>query len=403
MRIAMITWEYPPHVVGGLGTYAGALVPALRAAGHDVQVFAAFRGHAAPQSQGVHWTTPLDLSPTYPHVFDAQATGWGPFFGELYATNLLWADALRRADDAAPFDVVAVHDWLAAPAALILRDRLRGRLAFHVHSTEWGRQAQSPSPVVLHWEEAVGRQADAVITVSNAMRADLIAHGWTRSRVHAIWNGVDTRTYAPDSPGREAVRARYGLDEGAPVALFIGRLTAVKGVLQLAQAWPAVAARSPAARLIVLGSGELEGAVRETLAAAGVADTVILRTEFVSEGERIAHYLAGDVAVLPSTYEPFGIVGVEAMACGRPAVVGARGVVGLREQIVPAGPDQSGLHVNGHDPADIAWGLHEALSNLGRLRRWGASARARAAAAFTWERVAAATLEVYAGITAAAS
>ena len=175
----------------------------------------------------------------------------------------------------------------------------------------------------------------------------------------------------------------------------------MKGALQLAQAWPAVVARNPEARLIVLGTGELEGDIRGALKAAGVSETVVVRSEFVSEGERIAHYLAADLVVLPSTYEPFGIVGIEAMACGRPAVVGAHGVAGLREQIVPQGRDQSGLHVNGNDPADIAWGLNEALSDRARLSRWGANARRRAETLFTWGQAAEKTAAVYAEVVAA--
>lgn len=395
MRIALVVWEYPPHVVGGLGTYAGAMAGALRAAGPRVDVFAAIREHQPPDTDDTHWVRPLDLSPTYPHVFDPGAAGWGPFFGELYATNVLWADAVRRANAASPYDVIAIHDWLSAPAGLLLRQVVDCPLVFHVHSTERGRRPRAPSPMVDGWEETLAQQADAVVTVSHAMREDLLGRGWPVERVHAVWNGVDVRAYHPESPGGAAVRARYGLDETTPVVLFIGRLTAVKGVLPLAQGWPSVVAQHPEARLIVLGDGELEDAVRETFERTGTMETVVMRAEFVSEGERIAHYLASDLVVLPSTYEPFGIVGIEAMACGRPAVVGAHGLVGFREQIIPSGPEQCGLHVNSNDPADIAWGLNEALSDLDRLRRWGANARRRTEATFTWEQSAAATLRVY--------
>ncbi len=397
----MVVWEYPPHVVGGLGTYAGAMAPALRAAGHHVDVFAAIRSGVPPPSPGVYWARPPNLEPTYEGVFDHGAAAWGPFFGELYGTNVLWADAVRRQHTEEPYDLVAIHDWLSAPAGLMLGTELDCPLVFHVHSVERGRQPDAPSPIVSGWENRMAHQAQAVITVSEAMRTDVVAHGWPVERVRMVWNGIDPHTYHPDSPGGPAVRARYGIESDRPVVLFIGRLIAVKGALQLAQAWPAVVARNPEARLIVLGTGELEGDIRGALKAAGVSETVVVRSEFVSEGERIAHYLAADLVVLPSTYEPFGIVGIEAMACGRPAVVGAHGVAGLREQIVPQGRDQSGLHVNGNDPADIAWGLNEALSDRARLSRWGANARRRAETLFTWGQAAEKTAAVYAEVVAA--
>ena len=113
------------------------------------------------------------------------------------------------------------------------------------------------------------------------------------------------------------------------MALFIGRLTEVKGVRQLAAAWGAVATQRAGAWLVVLGAGELEQELRETFARSEGADRVVMRTEFIDEEERIAHYAASDVVVVPSTYEPFGLVAAEAMACGKPAVVGAQGVVGF--------------------------------------------------------------------------
>ena len=395
MRIAIVTWEYPPHVVGGLGTYAGAMVAALRAAGHEVEVFAALRATDPDPADGTHGVRPLDLTPLYPSLLSGEAQAWGPLLGELAATNVLWADRVRQRHSQDPFDVVAIHDWLAAPAGLVLVPLLDVPLVFHVHSTERGRRPVASSPIVQSWELTMGHTAAAVVTVSEAMREDLVAHGWPADRVHAVWNGVDHRRYHPDAPGGPEVRDRYSIPAAAPVALFIGRLTEVKGVRQLAAAWGAVAAQRAGAWLVVLGAGELEQELRETFARSEGADRVVMRTEFIGEEERIAHYAASDVVVVPSTYEPFGLVAAEAMACGKPAVVGAQGVVGFREQVVAGGPEQTGLHVNGGDPDDIAWGLSESLLDRDRLAVWGANARARAASVFTWERSASATVAVY--------
>ena len=125
---------------------------------------------------------------------------------------------------------------------------------------------------------------------------------------------------------------------------------------------------------MALGTGDQDDEIRGLVGQLGVEDSVTLRTEWVSEDERIAHFAAADLVVLPSTYEPFGIVCLEAMACGKPVVVGARGVVGFREQVLNFGTDQCGLHVNGADLGGHCLGdrrgaeRRQADASLGRER-----------------------------------
>ena len=103
----------------------------------------------------------------------------------------------------------------------------------------------------------------------------------------------------------------------------------------------------------------------------GIHDKVIFRTEFVSEEERIRHYAAADIVVLPSLYEPFGIVCTEAMSMAKPTVVGARGTNGMREQIIPSGEKQCGIHINPFEPKDIAWGIIQVLQLQDKGRAMG--------------------------------
>ena len=409
MRIAFHCWEFPPTIVGGLGTYAQCVTEALAALDQDLLVW-------APEQDWPHTVPPVtsprirvrrvplfDATPAFPYVVNDEMRAWGRFFSDVWLFSLLAAAETRRAEG---LDLIAIQDWLSGPAGLILAAERKVPLVFHVHSTEWGRQPGGGAAAVHHFEGALGHEADAVITVSDAMREDLIAHGWRAEKIHAVWNGVDPARYRPDAvaPARAtAIRDRYGIGAAEPLILFVGRMTQVKGVQTLVEAMPEVVARSPNARLVILGRGELEDPVRRRVAELGLERNVLLRYEFVNEEERIAHYAACDLAVFPSTYEPFGIVSLEALAMGKPAVVGARGVVGFREQVVASGAEQSGLHVDGGSAGDIAWALSEALSDLGRLRRWGANGRRRVLSHFTWEHAARKTLAVYqetAGFTA---
>jgi glycogen(starch) synthase len=116
---------------------------------------------------------------------------------------------------------------------------------------------------------------------------------------------------------------------------------------------------------------------------------------FVPEEERILHYGACDIAVFPSLYEPFGIVSLEAMALEKPVVVGAKGISGFRDQVNPSGPDQTGVHVDGGNSADIAWGINSLLDDMEKARRMGKRGRRRVEKYFTWDKIAECTSRIY--------
>ena len=177
--------------------------------------------------------------------------------------------------------------------------------------------------------------------------------------------------------------------------LFVGRLTWVKSVRNLLQAMPLVLKEYPNTKLVILGKGEEQVDIQETADRMNIKDNIIYRFDFVSEKERILHYAASDVCVFPSIYEPFGIVSLEAMAMEKPVVVGAHGVVGFKEQVVNGGPDRNGVHINGEDPADIAWGIKEMLRDPEKTKNWGENGRRRVLEYFTWRKVAEETLKIY--------
>jgi glycosyltransferase involved in cell wall biosynthesis len=177
--------------------------------------------------------------------------------------------------------------------------------------------------------------------------------------------------------------------------LFLGRLTWVKGVRNLVQAMPLVLKNHPKTKLVILGKGEEQKDVLEMAHRLDISDRVTCCFEFVPEDERILHYAAADACIFPSVYEPFGIVSLEAMSMAKPVIVGAQGVVGFREQVISSGPEQNGVHVNGNDPADIAWGINEVLKDPEKAKQWGLNGRQRVIQYFTWRKAAEQTLGVY--------
>jgi glycosyltransferase involved in cell wall biosynthesis len=176
---------------------------------------------------------------------------------------------------------------------------------------------------------------------------------------------------------------------------FLGRLTWVKGIRNLIQAMPSILNEYPKTKLVILGRGEEQKDIDETARRLGIENNVICCFDFVPEEERILHYVAADICVFPSVYEPFGIVSLEAMAMAKPVIVGAHGVVGFREQVINSGPEQNGIHVNGENPSDIAWGVKEALKDPEKAKIWGKNGRKRVLRYFTWKQVAEQTIQIY--------
>ncbi|MEM3730733.1 MAG: glycosyltransferase family 4 protein [Candidatus Bathyarchaeia archaeon] len=408
MRIGFFVWEYPPALVGGLGTYAEYITREFVSMGHDVTVFTLNPGNLKTREivKGVEVHRPLivNASNIFPMFVIDDLKKWGTnirMFNDIFIYNILSAAKFINSmlkKEGYNYDIVCVHDWLSSIAGILIKNETTIPVAFHVHSTEWGRSGGQGSGVVSHLEWETAQRADRIITVSHAMQEDLIRHGWPKSKISVVWNGVDPHRYNPKNvrpEDVEAIRSRYGIKPNEKMLLFLGRLTWVKGVRNLVQAMPMVLEEHPEAKLVILGKGEQQNDIVETANRLGISSKVACKFDFVPEKERILHYAAADVCVFPSTYEPFGIVSLEAMAMAKPLVVGAQGVVGFREQVVPFGPDQNGVHVNGGNPADIAWGIKEVLSDPIRARRWGENGRRRVLQYFTWRKVAEQTLQIY--------
>jgi glycosyltransferase involved in cell wall biosynthesis len=408
LRIGFFVWEYPPKLVGGLGTYAEYITREFVELGHDVSVFTVNPGDLKTREvlKGVEAHRPLiaDASNIFPMFVADDLKKWGTnirFFNDIFIHNILSAtkfinDLIKKEDYS--FNIVCVHDWLSSVAGLIIKNETEIPVVFHVHSTEWGRSGEQGSRVVSHLEWATAQEADRIITVSHAMRDDLTRHGWPRSKISVVWNGVDPERYDPKNckpRDIEKIREKYGIQKDWKMLLFLGRLTWVKSVRNLVQAMPIVLEEYPKTKLVILGKGEEQKDIVETASRLGVKDKIMYRFEFVPEDERILHYAAADVCIFPSIYEPFGIVSLEAMAMAKPVVVGAQGVVGFREQVVSSGQNQSGIHVNGGDPADIAWGIKETLKDPQRAEAWGKNGRKRVLEYFTWRKAAEQTLEIY--------
>ncbi|MCJ7631959.1 glycosyltransferase family 4 protein [Candidatus Bathyarchaeota archaeon] len=410
MKIAFFVVEYYPRIIGGLGTYAVELTRQYAEQGHDVVVFTLNPGrqlltHELWRGIFIHRPQITDLSSVFPLFVTEDLRKWGEnlqSFCDVFSYNHLSAtkfvNGLIRKEQE-KYDIVAVHDWLSAPSGLIVKKELpQMPVVYHVHSTEQQRSQSQGSEVIRFFERQMADTADTVVTVSYAMKDYIGSIGYPKEKIRVAWNGVDPDKYSFASvklSEMETLKQKYKIKPGERVLLFVGRLTRVKGVANLVQAMPQVLSVFPKTRLVILGVGEEYADLVQLTIRLGIADIVTFRTEFVPEHERIVHYAMSDVCVFPSITEPFGIVCLEAMAMGKPVVVGARGISGFREQVIPSDPGRTGIHVNAEDVNDISWGLKEALIDPEQAMKWGQNAVKRIQQYFTWKDVAENTLNIY--------
>lgn len=407
MNILYFSYEFPPHFVGGLGTYAYEMTRRFARLGHSVTVFSKNPGDAITRDlyEGVEVHRPLlaDVTDLLPVIVPEDVKRWPVKaqndFAEVFMYNILAATKtinLLVRSDKRNFDVVVAHDWLSAIAGMTCKKTLNKPLVLHFHATEHGRTGDG-SPTIKTIEQMAGKDAEAIITVSYAMRDELISLGHDEGKIRVLWNGVDNKKYDPAKFSEEKIRAfRKKIGAGdAPLILFIGRLTWAKGADTLVHAVPVILREVPNAKLVLIGKGKQEGMIKYLVEHLGIQDKVILKFEYVSEKDRLLYYAASDLVVIPSKYEPFGIVCTEAMSMGKPVIVGATGTSGLREQVVSWGPNRCGAHVNPYDPYDIAKFTIEFLKDENLRKELGKNARKRVLEEFTLDKVAAETVGIY--------
>lgn len=400
MLIAYFSLEFPPRIFGGLGVYADYISRELAALGQKIFVFTLGDGELKRRQTrrgiSIFREAALPMRDGWEPFLSARTHAWGEgvnFLFDLMSYNQLAAASLR---DNGPFDLCVAHDWLGLPGAMAAKRSEDLPLIYHVHSLEVGRET-APNQQIVEMEIKGACLADGIITVSLAMKEQLASLGIPKDKIEVCYHGVETDVFSPSKvkPKKiEELREKYGIKEGDEVILFVGRLEAVKGVIPLLEAMSKVLAEHPRAKLLVVGKGTLEDQVMAM--AEPLGESVKVVTDFLDLDSKIHHYALADLCVFPSFYEPFGIVGVEAAAMEKPAVVGASGISGLREIVDnPSSERPTGVHVNPHDPGDIAWGINLILEEPEWRREWGKNGRAKCLDLFNWPRAAKETLDIY--------
>ena len=386
MRVLTFSWEYPPVIEGGLARHVRRLSEQLVAGGVEVHVVTRGDEHPAPAQER--------------HGVIVHRVAQDPFPCDVDAF-LLWVARMNAAmtqlgaelADALEPDLVHSHDWLVADAARATARRAQRPWIVTVHATEHGRHQgwvrSHPQSVIHGAERAMVRDADHVITCSRYMR-DHVAEvfGISPSRITALQNGIDARELEPVADDLPALRARFAAP-GERLVLLVGRLVHEKG-FHVALDALAPLIRDASVRFVVAGTGTAEAELRRQSRRLGLHR----RGMFLGwVGDDMLHslYRVADLCIVPSIYEPFGIVALEAMASGCLCVVADTG--GLSE-VVP-GDGTVGLRFPSQDTAALRAILARVLGDEALRARLTAAAREHVLA-FDWGQVARATRELYA-------
>jgi len=382
--VLTLSWEYPPVVEGGLARHVAGLSAGLVRRDADVRVLT--RGaEAVPahtEDDGVVVQRVQRASP--PAGLDAFLAWVDELGDDLLAAGTAAAEVARP-------DVVHGHDWLVAGPAAALADALGVPYVTTVHATEHGRHQgwvqKHPQSHVHGVEAAMIDRADAVLVCSDFMRRHVLdVFGPDPDDVVVVRNGIDPVAAVDED---RVARLRDELaPAGEALVLCAGRLVYEKGWQVALSAFDrVVAAGAPPARLVIAGSGPHEAELHAQAAALDLGDRVRF-LGWTDDATLPALYRAADVCLVPSLYEPFGLVALEAMRGGCAVVAAATG--GLREVV----PEGTGVRVPPDDVRALAAALRRLLDDPA-LRRRLVRAGAEHAARFSWDDAAASSLDVY--------
>jgi alpha-maltose-1-phosphate synthase len=383
-RVALLTREFPPDVYGGAGVHVDYLSRELR---RRVDLAVHCWGEPRPEA----WVT--------------AHRAWDALARPLPEATALQALSIDLSMTAACRDVALVHShtWYANMAGHLAKLTWGVPHVATMHSLEplrpWKAEQLGGGYRVSSFCERAGLEAaDAVIAVSRGMRDDVLRcyPAVDPTRVHVIHNGVDADAYRPErSP---ATLRRYGVDPDRRYAIFVGRVTRQKGLSHLLEAALRLDRRHD--MVVCAGAadtGELAAEVARLAARVRAERGGLVWIDGIVPLPDLVHLLSGaTVFVCPSVYEPFGLVNLEAMACGT-AVVASR--VGGIPEIVVEGETGHLVEWDEHRPAAFAPALAarigELLDDPERARRMGQAGRRRVLDRFTWPVIADRTVELY--------
>ncbi|NMG11506.1 glycosyltransferase family 4 protein [Brasilonema sp. UFV-L1] len=383
MKILVLSWEFPPRIVGGIARHVAELYPELVKLGHEIHLITPEFGHApmyeiveglqvhrvpvAPSHDFFHWVVNLNES-------------IGHHGGKLILEE-------------GPFDIVHAHDWLVGDAAIALKHNFKVPLIATIHATEYGRYNGVHTAIqhyINHKEQLLAYNAWRIIVCTDYMRREVeraLHAPW--DKIDVIYNGIRPEKKRHHQDFHALDFRRQFAEDGEKIVYYVGRMTYEKGVSLLLSAAPKVLWEMGGdVKFVIIGGGNTDHLKKQAWDM-GIWDKCYF-TGFISDEYLDKFQTIADCAVFPSLYEPFGIVALESFASRVPVVVSDTG--GFPEVVQHT---KTGVVTYTNNPNSLAWGILEVLKNPG-YRQWLIdNAYEDLNRRFCWSKLAKETEDVY--------
>ena len=376
MKILMLTWEYPPRVVGGISRVVYDLSHRLIKDGHEVTVVT-YRDGEVPYYE--------DDKGVKVHRVDNYMIQPNNFIDWILQLNFNMVErASQIIAEQGKFDVIHAHDWLVANAAKTLKHSFDIPIVATIHATEAGRNSgirEANQKYINDTEWMLTYEANEVIVNSNYMKSEVQRlFGLPFEKINVVPNGVNLNKFT--GMDRDySFRRKYAMDN-EKIILFMGRLVYEKGVQNLIAAMPKVLASYHDAKLVIAGKGGMLDELKAQADYLGISNKVYF-AGYMNGKDVERMYKAADISVFPSTYEPFGIVALEGMLAERPIVVSDAGGLGeIVEHRV------TGMKSYCGNPNSIADSILELLFNPELCDNIVKNAKIKVKENYNWQKIA---------------
>lgn len=419
MKIASICHKYPPHVRGGLGRYMERMTQRLTEANHETMLITMnYPGEHQPVTHHAHQ---IIIRPTIPRWFrkllstDKHMPKLLMYFWlavHFLSFNLQAYGIVRKLYRTQGVDIIAIHDWMNSIVGILCAITLPIPVVFHIHTTEFtmtqaGKQTDRLK-LIYFAERLLGMVSHRVIVPSHEMRALLIQNGWEERKIYVVHHGYEDDGYQwfqslADEDRSQRItrlRAQLNIPQDHNILLFVGRLCTVKGIYDLIEAMPCVLAKSPNTHLVIVGTGLLGtsnwGAednqhVQTLIHDLGLESRIHASYTFLDFQEVLLHYALADICIFPSSYEPFGLVALEAMALGKPVILGN----GFPAVLSEAGEESTAYRLTHVNAQSLTEAITQLLQNPHRAQTMGQCADQMVHQNFRWDITVQRTTAIY--------